>query len=171
MVEQRLRLSGVGEGLTTRVTTNLRGADSPTSVGLALQRIFPEIVVDQGATEPEFGTGIHADWVFDGLSLKNYLHLIHEQRILDTALDAMAANLEGNTTHFEISRLAAYAGKISFPIPGEKPLGGAISISLEGEGLGDWLQAATWHPGRSQVPRSIDDELSMDADGEASTWL
>ena len=171
MVDQRLRLSGIGEGLTTRITTILRGADSPKSIGHALQQIFPEVALESSDSEPEFGDAIHADWVFEGLSLKNFLQLIHEQRILDTALDAMAANLDGKTTHFEISRLAAYAGKVSFPIPGESPLGGTISITLEGEGLEDWLHAATWHPGRSQVPRSIDDDLSMGADGEASTWL
>lgn len=171
MVDQRLRLTGTGEGLVTRIMTTLRGADSPTSVAQAIQHIFPDVEPEQPLQEPAFGSATQLDWTFEGVSLKTYLHLIHEQRILDTALDAMAANLAETTTQFEISRLAAFAGKISFPIPGETPLGGTISIALEGEGLEEWLQAATWHPGRSQVPRSIDDERAMGEDGEATTWL
>ena len=46
-----------------------------------------------------------------------------------------------------------------------------FEISIVGKGLGDWLQAATWHAGRSQVPRHINDERSMDEDGESSTWI
>ena len=62
-------------------------------------------------------------------------------------------------------------GKIAFPIPGESPLGGVLTIEIEGDGLEDWLQAATWHEGRSQVPRAINDDLAMADDGEASTWV
>ncbi len=114
---------------------------------------------------------MNAEWVFTQVSMRTFLSFLHEQRILDTALDAMARELSENRTVFSISRQAALAGKISFPIPGEEPLGGVFTLEIEGEGLGEWLQAATWHPGRTQVPRSVHDDRAMDDDGEASTWL
>ena len=55
--------------------------------------------------------------MFENLSLAVFLQQLHEQRILDTALDAMSRNMDGETTVFEIGRLAAVAGKIAFPIP------------------------------------------------------
>ena len=133
--------------------------------------VFPEVGRIPEHLEPSFGSAIDETWSFDDVSLKTFLHLLHEQRILDTALDTMANGLSENKTEFAIGRLAALAGKIAFPIPGETPLGGVFHITVEGSGIGDWLQAATWHPGRSQVPRSINDERAMEDDGEASTWL
>ncbi len=171
MVDQRLRLSGVGEGFAVHVSTQLLGADSPMQVAQALRNVFPEAGEAPPTPEPKFGEAVNAEWTFSNVSLKTFLHLLHEQRILDTALDAMARGLEGDTTEFSISRLAALAEKIAFPIPGEDPLGGVFTITIEGNGLDEWLQAATWHPGRSQVPRSINDERAMAEDGEASTWL
>ena len=44
------------------------------------------------------------------------------------------------------------AGKIAFPLL-EMTLGRHASITITGEGLEDWLQAATWHAGRR---RSLD---------------
>jgi predicted RNA binding protein with dsRBD fold (UPF0201 family) len=171
MVEQRLRLTGKGEGLSVTVLTELRGADSPQLVFSALTNIFPDLSMQSMPQEPVFGHGSNADWSFQDVSMATFLKLLHEQRILDTALDAMSMHLEGEYTHFNIARVAAMAGKIAFPIPGESPLGGTITVELRGSGLDEWLQAATWHTGRSQVPRSINDELAMDEDGEASTWL
>ena len=110
-------------------------------------------------------------WSFDDVSLGVFLHQLHEQRILDTALDAMSTEMKETTTTFSISRQAAVAGKISFPIPGDEPIGGVFRITISGEGLDDWLQAATWHSGRGQVPRHINDERAMGEDGEATTWV
>jgi predicted RNA binding protein with dsRBD fold (UPF0201 family) len=105
------------------------------------------------------------------LSMNEFLLLLHKQQILDTALDSMSRELSSDKTHFEILRQAAISGKIAFNIPGEKPLGGLIKISLEGNNLKDWIEAATWHKGRDSIPRSIDDELAMDKSGEATTWI
>ena len=171
MVETRLRLTGIGEGLTVQLTTALRGADSPGKIRRALLNIFPDVIVEEDSAEPTFGHGMNLDWEFNGVSLAQFLTMLHEQRILDTALDAMSVNLQEMSTCFHISRQAALAGKISFPIPGEHPLGGVFTLHLHGTGLGDWLQAATWHSGRSQVPRAVGDGLAMEKDGEASTWF
>jgi len=171
MVDQRLRLSGVGEGFSVLVSTQIRGADSPVQVGNALLNVFPDAGIPQETPEPVFGKASNLDWSFENVSLKTFLQLLHEQRILDTALDTMARGMQGDKTEFSIARLAALAGKIAFPIPGEAPLGGVFTVTIEGNGLDEWLQAATWHPGRSQVPRSINDERAMTEDGDASTWL
>jgi predicted RNA binding protein with dsRBD fold (UPF0201 family) len=96
---------------------------------------------------------------------------MHEQRILDTALDAMTVSFEGSKTQFSLLRQAAIVGKVAFPLPGESPLGGLINVYLEGQNLGDWLEAATWHKGRDTVPRSIQDDNTMGLDGEAVTWI
>lgn len=167
----RLRLTGTGEGFSTCVRTVLSGADSPTSILKALQQVFPEVQKEQLPDEPVFGRASNDAWSFENVSLATFLSQLHEQRILDTALDAMSLNMNEASTTFHIGRLAALAGKIAFPIPGDRPLGGVFEISIEGNGLADWLQAATWHPGRSQVPRHINDEHSMDADGESTTWV
>jgi predicted RNA binding protein with dsRBD fold (UPF0201 family) len=171
MVETRLRLTGVGEGMTTVITTELCGADSPLKVRQALEQVFPEAPAQEPGPEPEFGSGTNQRWAYENVSLAQFLHLIHEQRILDTALDAMSLNLNNDTTEFSIARQAAIGGKISFPIPGEATLGGVIHVAIEGTGLADWLQAATWHKGRAQVPRQVNDEMAMNDDGEASTWV
>jgi len=171
MEGSRLRLTGTGEGFATVVRTTLSGADSPRRILDALQRIFPDAEVDMLPDEPSFGRGSDQTWSFEDLSLATFLNQLHEQRILDTALDAMSVNMKEETTTFHIARLATVAGKIAFPIPGDRPLGGVFEISIAGKGLSDWLQAATWHAGRSQVPRHINDERSMDEDGESSTWI
>ena len=103
------------------------------------------------------------------LSLEIFLEQLRKQSILDTAMDAMGKNLIGQKTTFRISRLAAFAGKISFSYE-EVPLGGCFEIQLEGMGLSDWLEACTWHSGRQNVPRQLHDDAAMDEHGDASTW-
>ena len=76
---------------------------------------------------------MNAVWEFEDVSLATFLHQLHEQRILDTALDAMSMSMDGNTTTFRVARQAAVAGKIAFPIPGDAPLGGVFSITITGE--------------------------------------
>jgi len=171
MDASRLRLTGTGEGFSTRITTTLAGVDSPKKVMEALQNLFPDASKETMEGEPRMGHPSKITWSFDDVSLGVFLHQLHEQRILDTALDAMSAEMSENTTTFSIARQAAVAGKISFPIPGDEPIGGVFRITISGKGLDDWLQAATWHSGRGQVPRHINDERSMGDDGEATTWV
>jgi predicted RNA binding protein with dsRBD fold (UPF0201 family) len=107
--------------MTTVISTELCGADSPLKVRQALEQVFPEAPAQEPGPEPEFGSGTNQRWAYENVSLAQFLHLIHEQRILDTALDAMSLNLNNDTTEFSIARQAAIGGKISFPIPGEAP--------------------------------------------------
>ena len=165
-----LKLTGTGEGIDITISTTLVGADSPAKVGEAITNIFPEFPVPE-EQEPEFGSGINSQWSAKDVSLKEFLHLLHQQRILDTAMDVMSRNFNSGVTKFDISRQAALAGKVAFPLPDETPLGGVFTIELASDDLKDWIEAATWHNGRDMVPRSIADERAMAGDGEASTWV
>ena len=167
----RLRLTGIGEGLSTTVVTVLSGADSPRRVLQAIHSFFPEANVDSMPKEPSFGSAVDELWSFEGLPMQTFLAALHEQRILDTALDFMSRDIVEDSTEFTISRQAAIVEKISFPIPGKEPVGGVITVRLQGSGLKEWLEAATWHKGRDAVPRGIKDENAMGADGEAVTWV
>ena len=79
-------------------------------------------------------------------------------------------NLQGDSTHFQLSRQAAFVGKVAFVVE-EVPLGGVMKVSLQGEDLGLWLEQATWHEGRNNIPRSLGDDLSMDEDGTPVEWF
>jgi predicted RNA binding protein with dsRBD fold (UPF0201 family) len=171
MQEPMLRLNGVNESLQIRIETALRGADIPQRVELAVLTLFPEFPVPKHLQSPQLGQASDTVWTAENVSLATFLKLMHEQRILDTALDAMTVSFEGSKTQFSLLRQAAIVGKVAFPLPGESPLGGLINVYLEGQNLGDWLEAATWHKGRDTVPRSIQDDNTMGLDGEAVTWI
>ena len=106
----RLRLTGTGEGFDTRITTVLSGADSPTKVMEALRTLFPDIDEVVLGPEPTLGEPSDSNMTFEGVSLGVFLNQLHDQQILDTAMDAMSAGLEGDTTVFEVSRQAAMGG-------------------------------------------------------------
>lgn len=171
MQEPLLRLNGVNENLQIRIETTLQGADVPQLVEASLLAIFPDFPIPAHPENPKLGQASDAVWSSESVPLGTFLKLLHEQRILDTALDAMTASFDGSKTHFAILRQAAIVGKVAFPLPGEHPLGGVITVHLEGENLGDWIEAATWHKGRDAVPRGIKDENAMGTDGEAATWV
>ncbi len=165
----RLKLTGVDEGLTVLVSTKLTGADEPQLVLDSILNLFPEFTC--GLPEkPNFPTDQDDILASEGVPLDTFLDAIHKQSILDTSLDFMSKNLDSSGTIFHISRQAAMEGKVAFPLPGDNPLGGVITVEIGGENLDDWLEAATWHSGREDIPRSVGDEFTMDEKGEAVTW-
>ena len=165
----RLKLNGVNEGLSVLVSTSLTGADNPEIVLDAVLTIFPEFTCGL-PDKPIFPSEQNDILASEGVPLDVFLDAIHKQSILDTALDFMSANLDSSGTIFQISRQAAMVSKVAFPLPGDSPLGGVIVVEIGGENLEDWLEAATWHSGRENIPRRIGDELTMDKKGEAVTW-
>ena len=171
MTEPILKLNARDEGITVIVKTLLSGADSPEKVLNSIRNIFPDFTPKKQCKEPKLGDTKNQIMEDSNISLNHFLNLLHKQKILDTALDAMSRNLDQNKSEFQILRQAAVSEKISFNIPNEKPLGGTITVKLNGENLKDWCEAATWHKGRDTIPRSIDDERGMDHSGEASTWI
>ncbi|MBT61392.1 MAG: hypothetical protein CMA63_07585 [Euryarchaeota archaeon] len=171
MQEPMLRLNGVNENLKIRVETTLQGPDSPGKVAKALHALFPEFAIPHPIIEPELGSANDQHWACDQVPLDHFIQQLHRQQILDTALDYMSTHYADGSTMFTLSRQAALAGKVAFPLPTEVPLGGVITVHLEGETLADWLEAATWHRGRDSVPKSIHDDRTMSGDGEAVTWI
>ena len=165
----RLKLTGVDEGLTVLVSTKLTGADEPQLVLDAILNLFPEFTCGL-PDKPNFPTEQDDILASEGVPLDTFLDSIHKQAILDTSLDFMSKNLDSSGTIFHISRQAAMEGKVAFPLPGDNPLGGVITVEIGGGNLDDWLEAATWHSGREDIHRSVGDEFTMDEKGEAVTW-
>lgn len=163
-----LTYNGRDEGIEVSLTTTVKPGDDASKILEAAINLFPEASF-QAMEDDSFPSKRNMEVKCTNLSLETFLTQIREQAILDTAMDAMAKKLVGNITAFSISRLAAFANKISFTYE-EIPLGGCFEIQLEGAGLGDWIEAVTWHNGRQEVPRQLNDDLAMLQDGEASTW-
>ncbi|MDA9117155.1 hypothetical protein N9J16_00235 [Candidatus Poseidoniaceae archaeon] len=166
-----IKLNGINEGVSILIETHLEGADDPNKVADAVHALFPAFPLPKDANHPSFQRASNAVWTAQDLPIDHFLAMLHTQRILDTALDAMGRNHEGKSTQFSLSRQAALAAKVAFPLPGEVPLGGVITVKLSSPNLLDWLHAATWHKGRDHVPRTINDERAMAKDGEANTWV
>lgn len=165
----RLNLTGVDEGLSVVVSSKLTGADDPEIILDSILKLFPDFTC--GLPEkPIFPSSQNDIIASQDVRLDVFLQALHKQSILDTSLDFMSANLDETGTVFHISRQAAMAGKVAFPLQGIEPLGGVITIEIDGQNLGDWLEAATWHNGRENIPRRIGDEFTMDDSGEAVTW-
>ena len=138
----------------------------------AVQKIFPEFLVENIPSEEKFPVRRgEVELICDNLSTECFIELLGEQRILDTALDAMALNLRPPSTTFLLSRQAALSGKVAFVLESERTVGGVIEVTIVCDDIVDWLQEATWHPGRRDVPRSVGDELSMRNDGSVTEWF
>ena len=157
--------------LGVSISTTCRPSDDPGMVADSLLFLFPELEIPNSEDKSFPITNNAVDWQFEDVDLTTYLNRIAELRILDTALDAMATNLHQDETIFSISRQAALANKVAFVLFGEKSLGGTIEIMLKREGLADWLEEATWHEGRIEVPRAVSDEYAMRRDGKVTEWF
>ena len=164
----KLKLTAIDEGYNVVVSSRLLGADDPQIVHDAILQLFPDFTC--GLPEnPKFPSDQDDILASDNISMQTFLEAIHKQFILDTALDYMSANLDENGTVFHICGKQQWLGKSLSHCQGN-PLGGLITIEIEGDNLADWLEAATWHSGRENIPRKIGDEFSMLSDGDASTW-
>ncbi len=138
----------------------------------AVMKIFPDFSADNVPSATDFPVKRNdVEIVCEGVSPDLFLELLTEQRILDTALDAMSMNIQTNSTSFLISRQAALSGKVAFVLETERTVGGVIEVALECDDLVDWIQEATWHSGRREVPREVGDEFSMRSDGAVSEWF
>ena len=138
----------------------------------AVQNIFPDFFIENVPDEEHFPVNREiVEITCEGLAPDRLLELLAAQRILDTALDAMSLNLQATSTSFLISRQAALSSKVAFVLETERTIGGVIEVVLESEDLVDWLQEATWHPGRREIPRTVGDDLSMRSDGSVTEWF
>ena len=153
------------------VSTVVQPHEDPQRVVDAVQVMFPDWSPDRMPANSGFPSERAAEMMAGSSeSLDTLLEAVRNQRILDTALDAMSLELDGGSTGFSLSRQAALAGKASFVIGG-RSMGGEMRIGLTGEDLADWLEQQTWHAGRDSIPRSVGDGLSMDGGGDPVEWF
>ena len=153
------------------VSTIVRSHDDPNKVVQSVRSIFPEWSPKSTLEKSDFPINRDSEEISGSVdSLDNLLSILRDNRVLDTALDAMAMQADEEGTVFSLSRQSASIGKVSFVL-GESPLGGTMEISLTGREIVIWLEQATWHTGRDIVPREVGDELAMTEDGVASEWL
>ena len=53
----------------------------------------------------------------------------------------------------------------------EYPLGGFFELTVESTNIIAWIEEMTWHHGRDEIPRTVDDELKMRRDGVPQDWF
>ena len=156
---------------TISVSTVVRPHEDPRRVTESVQALFPDWnpeSVPDAQCFPNSKGEVELKGTSDSLDV--VLKIVREQRVLDTALDAMAMSLVGESTAFSLSRQSALTGKVSFVLDGD-PLGGMMEVVVEGRDLGLWLEQQTWHGGRDSIPRSTGDELAMTGEGYPSEWF
>ena len=153
------------------VSTIVRSHDDPEKVIDSVRSIFPDWSPNNTPENSDFPIIRDSEEISGKAdSLDNLMSILRENRVLDTALDAMAMQADEVGTVFSLSRQSASIGKASFVLE-ESPLGGTMEISLTGRDIVLWLEQATWHNGRDVVPREVGDELSMTETGEAAEWF
>lgn len=152
------------------VSTTILPHEDARCVADSLLNIFPTLD-HPSLTAKEFPVEEQTTWEFTEVDLDHFVELISQQRILDTALDAMAAEISDDCTTFSLSRQASLAGKVAFVLRGERPLGGSIHVTLKMRNLAEWIENVTWHEGRKDFPRMVRDDLAMRRDGEVRDWI
>ncbi len=153
------------------VSTLIRSHDDPDKVKDSVKSIFPDWEPDKLPEKSSFPVTRSSEVVSAEIqSIDSLLTILRENRVLDTALDAMAMKAHEGGTVFYLSRQSAAIGKVSFVLEGNA-LGGLIEVTLEGSDIEVWLEQQTWHVGRERVPREVGDDYSMDSDGDASEWF
>ena len=158
------------------VFTAISSHEIPSKCIEAVQQIFPDFQPDITGDSESFPVKRGVLEVSQkGVAPDLFLELLGEQRILDTALDAMSLNLTNGenieSTTFLISRQAALMQKVAFVLDSERTVGGVIEVSMESPDLSAWLQESTWHPGRREIPRNVGDDLGMRSDGTITEWF
>ena len=153
------------------VSTVVRSHDDPGKVIDSVRSIFPEWSPNNTPEHSDFPIIRNSEEISGKAdSLDNLMSILRENRVLDTALDAMAMQADEEGTIFSLSRQSASIGKASFVLE-DSPLGGTMEVSLTGRDIVLWLEQATWHNGRDIVPREVGDELAMTEAGEAAEWF
>ena len=154
-----------------RVSTLIRSHDDPDKVKDSVTSIFPDWEPSNFPEKSSFPVTRSSEVISAEIeSIDDLLSILRENRVLDTALDAMAMNAHEGGTVFYLSRQSASIGKVSFILEGNA-LGGLIEVTLDGTDIEMWLEQQTWHVGRESIPREVGDEYSMYSDGDASEWF
>lgn len=107
-----------------RVSVPVRPTEDVNKVRRALLNVFPDLRIDasedalRGTTE----------------SLDRLRELIRKLRIRDTARRVLLRGREGDRTRFDLSKQAAFSGRVSFAA--DSPLGD-IAVEIESDRLED----------------------------------
>ena len=107
-----------------RVSVPVRPTEDADKVRRALLNVFPDLRIDasedalRGTTE----------------SLDRLRELIRKLRIRDTARRVLLRGREGDRTRFDLSKQAAFSGRVSFAA--DSPLGD-IAVEIESDRLED----------------------------------
>ena len=153
------------------VATTLLNHERPDLVLDAVRKMFPDWSPENMPEREVFPTNSSSVRLVSNVeSLGTMIEEARDHRILDTALDAMTLNSDGEISTFSLSRQAAAAGKCSFVVD-ESPLGGTIDITIKKNDLDGYLTNLTDHPGRDSVPRRPGDDLAMNEDGSSTEWI
>ena len=95
------------------VATTLLPHEQPEIVVSATRSLFPDWNPEEIPARRKYPTKANPiRLVSDVSSLEKLIENCKANRILDTALDAMSLNSDGDTTHFSLSRQAALAGRL-----------------------------------------------------------
>lgn len=106
-------------------------SEEPAKVRAAVTALFPAAPIREGDGWIELETD----------SLESLRNLIWKQKILDAARRSLLHSLDESGTRavFELSKQAAFAGKLSFAVE-ESPLGDVV-VAVEGEDLESQFKA------------------------------
>ena len=153
------------------VATTLLNHERPDLVLDAVRKMFPDWSPENAPERGVFPTNSSSVRLVSNVeSLGTMIEEARNHRILDTALDAMTLNSDGEISTFSLSRQAAAAGKCSFVVD-ESPLGGTIDVTIKKNDLDGYLTILTDHPGRDSVPRRPGDDFAMNEDGSSTEWI
>ena len=94
MTAPRVRLTGVDEGWTSSSNPN-PGAEDGERIAQAFSALFPDARDVAWPAKPTYPSEQDISIEVQQVPLDTVLTKLHEQRILDTALDAMGTNLDG----------------------------------------------------------------------------
>ncbi|MCJ7444108.1 MAG: hypothetical protein MUO26_06195 [Methanotrichaceae archaeon] len=120
--------------ISVSVYTVVKPTELVERVAIAIERIFPGIIMDIQEDRIEAKGGPE--------TLQNFHKLIREQRILDTARFVMFDGMLGNLIQFNLNKQAALMSKVSFPLE-EEPLGSIHVQITGGEKVIEWLTPKT----------------------------
>ena len=156
---------------TVWIETRIGAHENPEKVMEAIHAIFPDFQPESQIEVEDYPR--KQPWMtIQGYAkdLTPFLQRLRDQRILDTAMDAMSMDITEQSSMFRISRQAALVGKIGFILEGDSSLGGNLRVLLEHEDIRNWIETSTDHPGRRDMPRSIGDNQGMEMDGSPREW-
>ena len=99
------------------VSTIVKTHEDTTLVEKAIRTLFPDWDCEISGVEDSFPV-TREDIELSGKSqsLSGIIRYCSNNHILDTAFDVMTMNLDKDATYFQLSRQAAFAGKVAFVV-------------------------------------------------------